>query len=40
MGFLESVLTEMIDQKMRYSSQRVSVLAQNIANVDILGLRA
>jgi flagellar basal-body rod protein FlgB len=40
MGFLESVLTEMIDQKMRYSSQRVSVLAQNIANVDTPGFKA
>jgi|JI8StandDraft_2_1071088.scaffolds.fasta_scaffold25428_4 flagellar basal-body rod protein FlgB len=40
MGFLESAFTEMIDQKMRYSSQRVSVLAQNIANVDTPGFKA
>lgn len=40
MGFFDVPLTEMIDQKLRYHSQRLPVLAQNIANADTPGFKA
>jgi flagellar basal-body rod protein FlgB len=40
MGFFEVPLTQMIDEKLRYHSQRMPVLAQNIANADTPGYQA
>lgn len=40
MGFFEVPLTQMIDEKIRYHSQRMPVLAQNIANADTPGYQA
>jgi flagellar basal-body rod protein FlgB len=40
MGFFEFPLTQMIDEKLRYHSQRMPVLAQNVANADTPGYKA
>lgn len=40
MGFFDVPLTEMIDEKLRYHSQRMPVLAQNVANADTPGFKA
>ena len=40
MGFFEVPLTQMIDEKLRYHSQRMPVLAQNVANADTPGFKA
>lgn len=40
MGFFEVPLTQMIDEKLRYHSQRMPVLAQNVANADTPGYKA
>lgn len=40
MGIFDSFISEIIDLKLRYNSQRVPVLAQNVANADTYGFKA